>query len=42
MGLLDEGTLLLPDGRWYVSITHTSEDIESILAAVRRVLAKAH
>ncbi len=35
MGLLDKGVLSLPDGRWYVSIAHTEEDIDRTLEAVR-------
>lgn len=35
MGLLDQGILTLPDGRWYVSAAHTEEDIDHTLEAVR-------
>jgi glutamate-1-semialdehyde 2,1-aminomutase len=35
MGLLDNGVLTLPDGRWYVSTVHTDEDIDRTLDAVR-------
>jgi glutamate-1-semialdehyde 2,1-aminomutase len=35
MGLLDQGVLTLPDGRWYVSAAHTEEDIDRTLEAVR-------
>jgi glutamate-1-semialdehyde 2,1-aminomutase len=38
MGMLDEGILLLPDGRWYVSIAHTDADIDFTLSAAERVL----
>jgi glutamate-1-semialdehyde aminotransferase len=36
--LLDQGELILPDGRWYLSIAHTDKDVEETLAAVERVL----
>ena len=36
LALLDEGVLVLPDGRWYISTAHTDADIEATLAAVRR------
>lgn len=39
LGLLDEGVLVLPDGRWYTSVAHTDEHIDATLAAVDRVLA---
>ncbi|MCC6340699.1 MAG: glutamate-1-semialdehyde 2,1-aminomutase [Bryobacterales bacterium] len=35
MALLDEGVMVLPDGRWYVSAAHTDSDVERTLAAVR-------
>ncbi len=35
MALLDEGVMVLPDGRWYVSAVHTDADVERTLAAVR-------
>ena len=35
---LDEGLFLLPDGRLYVSVAHTPQDIEATIGAVRRVL----
>ena len=38
LALLDEGELILPDGRWYLSTAHTDTDIEETLAAVSRVL----
>jgi glutamate-1-semialdehyde 2,1-aminomutase len=37
LALLDKGVLVLPDGRWYVSIAHTDEDIERTIEAVRGV-----
>ncbi|CAN5596379.1 glutamate-1-semialdehyde 2,1-aminomutase [soil metagenome] len=40
LALLDEGVLVLPDGRWYVSAAHTDEDIEWTLAAVRRTVER--
>ncbi|HLY59625.1 MAG TPA: aspartate aminotransferase family protein [Terriglobia bacterium] len=36
LALLDEGILVLPDGRWYLSAAHSDEDIESTLAAAER------
>jgi glutamate-1-semialdehyde 2,1-aminomutase len=38
MGLLDEGVLVLPDGRWYVSTAHSDADIDATLARVRAVV----
>lgn len=38
LGLLDEGMLVLPDGRWYVSFAHSDEDIEATLLAARKVV----
>ncbi len=38
VGLLDEGILVLPDGRWYISTAHTADDIEQTLNAVKRVV----
>lgn len=35
MGLLAEGVLVLPDGRWYLSTAHTETDIEQTLAAAQ-------
>ncbi|MCX6620176.1 MAG: aminotransferase class III-fold pyridoxal phosphate-dependent enzyme, partial [Acidobacteria bacterium] len=37
LSLLDEGILLLPDGRWYLSTALTGEQIERTLDAVARV-----
>lgn len=39
LALLDEGVLVLPDGRWYVSFAHSDEDIEATLAAAARAVA---
>ncbi|HWB84662.1 MAG TPA: aspartate aminotransferase family protein [Bryobacteraceae bacterium] len=36
LALLDEGVLVLPDGRWYVSFAHSDSDIDQTLAAVSR------
>jgi glutamate-1-semialdehyde 2,1-aminomutase len=36
LALLDEGVLVLPDGRWYLSTAHSDEDIEATLAAAER------
>jgi glutamate-1-semialdehyde 2,1-aminomutase len=38
LALLDEGVLALPDGRWYISIAHSDQDIQATLAAVRRAV----
>lgn len=38
LAMLDEGVLVLPDGRWYVSVAHTDATIEKTLAAVDRAL----
>lgn len=38
LALLDEGILVLPDGRWYLSSAHTADDIEQTLNAIRRVV----
>jgi glutamate-1-semialdehyde 2,1-aminomutase len=37
LGLLTHGVLVLPDGRWYLSIAHTDEDIDRTLEIVRAV-----
>jgi glutamate-1-semialdehyde 2,1-aminomutase len=42
MGLLDEGVLTLPDGRWYVSTAHSDDDIDRTLEAVRSVAIRDH
>jgi glutamate-1-semialdehyde 2,1-aminomutase len=39
IGMLDEGILLLHDGRWYISTAHTDADIDFTLAAAERVLS---
>ncbi len=36
LALLDEGVLVLPDGRWYISAAHTDQDVDATLAAARR------
>jgi glutamate-1-semialdehyde 2,1-aminomutase len=38
LALLDEGVLVLPDGRWYVSVAHRESDINATLEAARRTL----
>lgn len=38
LALLDEGVLVLPDGRWYLSTAHSDEDIDATLAAVERAV----
>lgn len=40
LSMLDEGVLLLPDGRWYLSAAHSTRDVELTLAAAHRVLAR--
>lgn len=39
LAMLDEGELVLPDGRWYISAAHSDEDIESTLASAERIIA---
>ena len=36
LALLDEGVLILPDGRWYISAAHSEADIDEALGAVER------
>lgn len=36
LAMLDEGVLVLPDGRWYVSFAHTDADIQQTLEAAAR------
>jgi glutamate-1-semialdehyde 2,1-aminomutase len=38
LALLDEGVVILPDGRWYISAAHTDADIDQTLAAVTRAV----
>ncbi len=38
LALLDEGVLVLPDGRWYLSTAITDEDIDTTLAAAQRIV----
>ncbi|MBS1832484.1 MAG: aspartate aminotransferase family protein [Acidobacteria bacterium] len=38
LALLDEGVMVLPDGRWYLSTAHTDDDVAATLAAARRIL----
>ena len=38
-GMLDAGIQLLPDGRWYVGLTHGEEELDMVRAAVRSVVA---
>jgi len=37
--MLAEGILLMPDGRWYLSLAHTDADIDRTLAAVERAIS---
>jgi len=39
LALLDEGVLVLPDGRWYLSTAHGQEDITRTVDAIKRVVA---
>ena len=41
LALLDNGVLVLPDGRWYVSAVHTDEDIDRTLEAVHSVCTRS-
>jgi glutamate-1-semialdehyde 2,1-aminomutase len=38
LALLDEGVMILPDGRWYLSTAHSDSDIDATLAAAARTL----
>ncbi len=38
LALLDEGVLVLPDGRWYISTAHTAAQVEQTLEAARRAI----
>ena len=38
LALLDEGILVLPDGRWYLSVVHGDGDVEDTIDAARRTL----
>ena len=38
LALLDEGVIVLPDGRWYTSTAHTEADIDATLAAAERAV----
>jgi glutamate-1-semialdehyde 2,1-aminomutase len=38
LALLDEGVLVLPDGRWYLSTAHSDSDIQETIEAVKRVV----
>jgi glutamate-1-semialdehyde 2,1-aminomutase len=40
MALLDEGVLVLPDGRWYLSAAHTDAEIDFTVAAARRAAGR--
>ncbi|MCE2439616.1 MAG: aminotransferase class III-fold pyridoxal phosphate-dependent enzyme [Candidatus Latescibacteria bacterium] len=39
-GMLEEGIQLLPDGRWYVGLTHGDAELKLVRAAVRSVVAE--
>jgi glutamate-1-semialdehyde 2,1-aminomutase len=36
LALLDEGVLVLPDGRWYLSTAHHKDDIDRTVEAIKR------
>jgi glutamate-1-semialdehyde 2,1-aminomutase len=38
LALLDEGVLVLPDGRWYLSTAHSANDVDETLEAARRAI----
>lgn len=38
LAMLDEGVLVLPDGRWYVSFAHSDADIDQTLDAARKAV----
>lgn len=40
MALLDEGVLVLPDGRWYLSTAHSDSAIEATLVAAGRAVRR--
>ncbi len=37
LAMLDEGVMILPDGRWYLSAAHSEAEIDRALAAVARI-----
>ncbi len=37
VAMLDEGILVLPDGRWYISAAHTEKEIDATLEAAKRI-----
>jgi glutamate-1-semialdehyde aminotransferase len=37
---MEDGVILVPDGRMYVSIVHNEQDVEETLAIFARVFAK--
>lgn len=39
LALLDEGVLVLPDGRWYLSTAHGADEVGGTLEAVRRAIS---
>lgn len=38
--LQEEGILLLPANRWYMSVAHTEEDIDKTLEIIEKVIAE--
>jgi len=38
LALLDEGILVLPDGRWYLSTAHSDSDIRETVEAIKRAV----
>ena len=41
LALLDEGVMVLPDGRWYLSASHSDDDVQATVDAVHRTLSTA-
>jgi glutamate-1-semialdehyde 2,1-aminomutase len=39
LALLDEGIMVLPDGRWYLSTAHHKDDIGRTVEAIKRVVS---
>jgi glutamate-1-semialdehyde 2,1-aminomutase len=39
LALLDEGIMVLPDGRWYLSTAHHQDDIDRTVEAIKRAVS---
>jgi glutamate-1-semialdehyde 2,1-aminomutase len=39
LALLDEGVLVLPGGRWYLSTAHHQDDIDRTVETIKRAAA---